>query len=68
MIVYSTGCPQCEVLKKKLADKNVDFTLVENRDEVIKAAEGFGITNVPFMVVDDKVYNFVESINYINNL
>lgn len=68
MIVYSTGCPQCEVLKKKLADKNVNFTLVENRDEVIKAAEEFGITNVPFMVVDDKVYNFVESINYINNL
>lgn len=68
MIVYSTGCPQCEVLKKKLADKNVDFTLVENRDEVIKAAEGFGITNVPFMVVDDKVYNFSEAINFINKL
>lgn len=68
MVVYSTGCPQCEVLKKKLADKNADFTLVENRDEVIKVAEKFGITNVPFMVVDDKVYNFIESINYINNL
>lgn len=65
MIVYSTGCPNCEILKKKLADKNVDFTLVENKDEVIKVAEMFGITNVPFMV---KVYNFSESIDYINNL
>jgi len=65
MIVYSTGCPNCEILKKKLADKNVDFTLVENKDEVIKVAEEFGITNVPFMV---EVYNFSESIDYINNL
>lgn len=68
MTVYSTGCPQCKVLKLKLADKNVDFNLVEDKDEVIKAAEKYGMTNVPFMVIEDKAYNFVESIKYITNL
>lgn len=66
--VYSLDCPQCPALKKRLTDKGIDFTLIENRDEVVKVASKFGITDVPFMTVDDKVYTFLDAINYIDNL
>ena len=66
--VYSLDCPKCLALKKRLADKGIDFTLIENRDEVVKVGSTFGVTDVPVMVVDDKVYNFLEAVDYIDNL
>ena len=30
IILYSTGCPKCKILKKKLEDKNIDY--VESDD------------------------------------
>ena len=66
--VYSLDCPKCLALKKRLADKKIDFTLIENRDEVVKVASKFGITDVPVMVVDDKAYDFLGAVDYIDNL
>ena len=66
--VYSLDCPKCLALKKRLTDKGIDFTLIENRDEVVKVASKFGITDVPFMTVDDKAYDFLGAVDYIDNL
>lgn len=26
VVVYSTGCPKCQILKKKLEEKDIEFT------------------------------------------
>lgn len=37
--LYSTGCPQCKVLKTKLERANIKYRLVENQETMI--AMGF---------------------------
>ena len=39
IILYSTGCPKCEVLKKKLKTKNIEY--VENNN--VEDMESLGI-------------------------
>lgn len=50
MIVYSLPtCGQCRVLKAKLKEKNIDFTVVED----IEAMKELGIQGVPVLQFDD---------------
>lgn len=62
-VLYSTGCPRCEVLKKKLAEKNIDYTEVTSVDEML----GLGITQVPMFSVDGKLMDFREAVDWVNN-
>ena len=47
IILYSTGCPKCKVLKSKLEEKNIEF--VENNS--VEEMTGLGITQVPVLFV-----------------
>lgn len=50
MIVYSLPtCGQCRVLKAKLKEKNIDFTVVED----IEIMKELGIQGVPVLQFDD---------------
>ena len=50
MIVYSLPtCGQCRVLKAKLKEKNIDFTVVED----IETMKELGIQGVPILQFDD---------------
>ena len=50
MIVYSLPtCGQCRVLKAKLKEKNIDFTVVEDT----KTMKELGIQGVPVLQFDD---------------
>jgi len=50
MIVYSLPtCGQCKVLKKKLENKNISFTVVENIEKMLE----LGIQGVPVLQLDD---------------
>lgn len=62
IILYSTGCPKCNVLKKKLADKNIQYT--ENND--VDTMVSLGIDQVPVLSVDGKLLQFSEANNWIN--
>lgn len=63
-ILYSTGCPKCNVLKAKLKQKNVDYIENNNVDEMQK----MGITTVPMLMINSDLLNFVEAVEYINSL
>lgn len=63
-ILYSTGCPKCNVLKAKLKQKNVDYVENNNVDEMQK----IGITTVPMLMINSDLLNFVEAVEYINSL
>jgi len=62
MKVYSTNCPKCRILVKKLSDSNLEYEVIENPDEIYLASEKYNIKEAPFAVIDDKVYNYVEAL------
>ena len=47
-ILFSTGCPQCNVLKEKLKAANIDYIEVTDKDTIMAKA----ITKVPVLEVD----------------
>ena len=65
IVLYSTGCPKCKVLKKKLEQLEVDFSLVENIDDLNKFADEHNIREAPFLVVDDEILDFKSAIKYL---
>lgn len=60
--LYSTGCPRCNVLTKKLNEKGIAF--VENNDE--QKMIDLGFTQVPILEVDGKYLNFKEAVDWVN--
>ena len=65
--LYSTGCPKCKVIKKKLELSGREFKVVEDTDEVVKFAEEHNIRELPLLELEDgTVLNFVESNKYLN--
>lgn len=62
IILYSTGCPKCKVLKKKLEDKSIDYT--ENND--IEKMTELGIMQVPILSVNNELMSFTQAVEWIN--
>lgn len=63
-ILYSTGCPKCKVLKSKLDDKNIDYIVVDDIDEIMSK----GIESVPVLEVNGKMMNFKCAVDYVNKI
>ena len=63
IILYSTGCPKCNVLKSKLKAKEVEF--IENNS--IEEMTGLGITQVPVLSVGGVLFDFKQAVDWVNN-
>lgn len=63
VILYSTGCPKCKILKKKLAEKNIDYTENQNVEEMV----ALGIDQVPVLKINGAVMKFKEAIEWVNS-
>lgn len=63
IILYSTGCPQCNILKEMLQKKNIIFQIEDNIDEMKK----LGFLSLPMLSVDGKILNFKEAFNFLKN-
>ena len=61
IILYSTGCPACMMLKKKLDEAHIDY--VENTDVNLMIEKGF--TTVPQLEVNGTVYGTREALKWI---
>ena len=62
LTLYSTGCPQCKVLKAKLEAANVDF--VEETDLSVLAKKQ--IMYVPTLEIEEgKLLSFSEAIKLL---
>ena len=61
MILYSTGCSKCKVLKEKLDQLHIEYTVCDDTD--IMFAKGF--LSVPMLEVDDKIMTFNEAIKWL---
>lgn len=63
IVLYSTHCPRCTVLEKKLEAKGIKFEVETSVDDMLS----LGITQVPMLRVDDKLLNFAEANTWVNN-
>lgn len=59
--LYSTGCPQCKVLKTKLDAAGIQYNTVS--DQATMVAMGFH--SAPILQVDNENYKFVDAIRWI---
>lgn len=65
IILYSTHCPRCNVIKAKLEQKHIPYTEINDVD-VMKANN---IMQVPMLQVgQDALLDFVQAVKYINDL
>jgi len=62
-ILYSTGCPRCKVLEKKLESKGIAYEKNNSVEEMLS----LGITEVPVLNVYGQLLSFSEANEWINN-
>ena len=64
VVLYSTNCPMCNVLEKKLVQTDIAFD--EINDVEVMRKKGF--LSAPMLEVDGDIMNFKEAIDWINSL
>lgn len=64
-VLYTTGCPKCRILEKKLNDKNVEFDACTNPNKMNE----LGITSVPVLgLPDGTMLEYFDAVKYVNGL
>ena len=64
MTLYTSGCPNCRLLKQKLDDKKLNYNIVDDVDKMVE----LGFTRVPVLEVDGKYLDFNEALMYLQNI
>lgn len=62
--LYSTGCPKCIILEKKMDMKNISYDVVDDVDLMQKK----GFTTLPMLEVDDEVMDFGSAVKWVNGV
>ena len=62
--LYSTGCPKCIILEKKMDMKNISYDVVDDVD--LMQEKGF--TTLPMLEVDDEVMDFGSAVKWVNGV
>lgn len=63
IIMYSTGCPKCNVLKSKLDGKNIQYVICDDVSEM----ESLNIDHVPVLSVNGELFQFTDAVKWVNN-
>lgn len=64
MVLYSTNCPMCKILKEKLDSKHIEYEINSNVEEMTS----LGFTHVPILEVSGEYLNFAEAMKYIGGI
>lgn len=64
VVLYSTGCPKCTILKKKMDETNIKYNVVSDVD--VMQAKGF--MTIPMLEVDGEVMDFGAAVKWVNGV
>ena len=64
IVLYSTHCPRCVVLEKKLKQKGIDYNEVND----VSIMEEKGYLSVPVLEIDGTSMDFKTANDWINSL
>ena len=62
IVLYSTGCPKCSILKKKLEEKQIPYDTVTDIKEML----ALGINEVPVLSVNGELMSFPNAVKWVN--
>ena len=62
IILYSTGCPKCNVLIQKLNSAGIEYTISQDMDILINK----GFSSVPVLQIGDEFLPFSAANTWIN--
>ena len=61
---YTTHCPKCLILKKKMDMKNISYEEITD----VEYMKTLDIMTVPCLQVGEEIMTFENAIKYVNNL
>lgn len=61
--LYTTDCPKCKVLKKKLDEKGLSYVECADIDKMVSK----GIMSVPVLEIEERLLQFSEAVEWANN-
>lgn len=64
LIFYSTDCPRCKILQKKMDDAKLEYTKVTDVD----ALKDLSITKVPMLSIDGNMCGYADAVKYVNEI
>ena len=62
VILYSTGCAKCSVLKAKLDAKKIEYKTVTD----MNVMEAKGFMSVPMLEVNGEMMSFKKAVDWVN--
>ena len=62
IILYTTHCPRCEILKAKLDEKNIKYLICEN----VETMKLLGFSAVPVLEVEGEFMEFRAAVDWVN--
>lgn len=68
VVLYSTHCPKCNILEKKLTQKGINFTIIDDQAEVVKLGKENKIMSAPLLKVNGAVFSFTDANNWLNDV
>jgi hypothetical protein len=65
LVLFSTGCPKCTILKKKLDSKNIKYEVTDNLEPLVENH----IMSIPVLYKrsEDKYMTFADAVAFVNN-
>lgn len=60
--LFSTGCPKCTILKKKLSQKGIEYVEVNDIQQMLD----MGLQSVPWLEVEGQMMDFNQANKWIN--
>jgi glutaredoxin len=60
VVLYSTNCPKCKVLEKKLDSIGIDYKIVTDEDLMISK----GFSSAPMLEVDENIMDFGNAVRW----
>ena len=64
IILYTIGCPYCNILKDKLKQKGIKFKIVDDVDEM----EKLDIISAPQLFNGEKMLNYNEALEWLSKI
>lgn len=61
VVLYSTGCPQCKALERKLDKAGITYDVVSDVDEMLR----LGLKSAPALSVDGEVMDFKNAVKWV---
>lgn len=59
--LYSTNCPRCKVLEKKMEKASIDYVKNTDVEEMLSK----GIMSAPYLEVNGELMDFNESVEWL---